>query len=110
MEEHALRPYIRAKLEHGHLLPYESVSRVWGGPGNGETCNGCEETVAKGQLRMECLGTNGDEVRLHVKCFYVWAAEQTDLTVRREPRERRTTFSGAAPSHAPPPGTPVAGP
>ena len=110
MEDHALRLYIRAELENGHLLPYASVSRVWGGPGDGETCSGCEETVAKGQLVMECVGTDGDEACLHVKCFYVWAAEQTDLNVSREPRDRRSTFSGAAPSHAPPPGTPVAGP
>lgn len=110
MEDHALRLYIRAKLENGHLPPYENVPRVWGGPGNGATCNGCEEIVTQPQLGMEGVTIKGDTVQFHVKCFYVWAAEQTDVDVSREPRDRRSAFSGAAPSHAPPPGTPVAGP
>ena len=109
MEDHALRLYIRAKLENGHLLPYETVHRVWGGPGNGETCDGCEEIITRDHLVMEAVGTKG-EVQFHVKCFYVWARGQTDLNVSREPHDRRSTFSAAAPSHAPPPGTPVAGP
>ena len=75
MEDHALRLYIRAKLENGHLLPHDRVPNVWGGPGNGETCNGCEETVTKDQLGMEGRGINGAEVQFHVKCFYVWVAE-----------------------------------
>jgi hypothetical protein len=117
MEDHALRLYIRAKLENGHLLPHDGVPHVWGGPGNGETCDGCEETVTKGQLVMEGVGIKGDEVQFHVKCFYVWAAERTNLSDSHEPRDGRaliratdiSTFS-PAPSHAPPPGTPVAGP
>jgi hypothetical protein len=106
MEEHALRLYIRAKLENGHLLPYENVPQVWGGPGNGGTCNGCEEIVTKLQLGME-----GVIVQFHVKCFYVWVAEP-DLSGSHQPRRATDirTFSFPAPSYAPPPGTPVAGP
>jgi hypothetical protein len=117
MEDHALRLYIRAKLANDHLLPFDSVPHVWGGPGNGETCDGCEETITKDQLVMEGVGIRGDEVQFHVKCFYVWVAEPTDLSVIREPRDGQaliwaTGFStySPIPSHAPPPGTPVAGP
>jgi hypothetical protein len=83
MEDHALRLYIRTKLENGHLLPFDSVPHVWGGPGNRETCSGCEETVTKAQLRMEGRSVKGDTVQFHVKCLYIWAAEQTDLSVSR---------------------------
>lgn len=106
MEDHALRLYIRAKLDNGHLLPYENVPEVWGGPGNGGTCNACEEIVQKPQLGMEGVTIKGDTVQFHVKCFYVWAAEPD--------QERRATdvrtFSFPAPSYAPPSGTPAAGP
>jgi hypothetical protein len=127
MEDHALRLYIRAKLENGHLVPHVSVPHVWGGPGNGETCDGCEETITKDQLVMEGVGIKGDEVEFHVKCFYVWVAERTDLSDSREPSDDRRCSEGPTsqvlmrratdistyspiPSHAPPPGTPVAGP
>ena len=127
MEDHALRLSIRAKLENGHLPPYESVPPVCGGRGNGETCDGCEEIIAKDQLVMGGVGIKGDEVQFHVKCFYVWAAEQTDLSFSREVCDCGSDSDGPSsqalmrratgistyspiPSHAPPSGTPVAGP
>ena len=64
MEDHALRLYIPAT--------HDSVPHVWGGPGNGETCDGCEETITKDQLVMEGVSINGDEVQIHVKCFFFW--------------------------------------
>ena len=70
MEDHALRLYIPAKLENGHLLPHDSVPHVWGGPG--KTCDGCEEMITKDQLVMEGVSIQGDEVLYHVKCFFVW--------------------------------------
>ena len=76
MEDHALRLYIRAKLSNDHMLPFDSVSHVWGGPGNGETCDGCEETVTKTQIVMENLDATGSGVQFHVACFYVWDAER----------------------------------
>jgi hypothetical protein len=126
MEDHALRLYIRAKPENGHLLLHASVPNVWGGPGNDDTCDGCEEIVTKHQLGMDGVGITGDKVQFHVKCFYVWVAEP-DLSDRSEPRDdRRSSYSptnqglkrrttdistfSPVPSHAPPPGTPVAGP
>lgn len=77
MEARALRLLIREKLEDGRL-PHDHMPRVWGGPGNGETCDACEETVTKGHLLME--GVSVDEskraVQFHVPCFYVWDDER----------------------------------
>ena len=41
---------IQEKLAAGRL-PNDHIPRIWGGPGNGETCDGCEETVTKGSDR-----------------------------------------------------------
>jgi len=83
LEAYALRRQIRAKLENGHLLPHDSIPPVWGGPGNMETCVGCEETVTREQLVMEGVGTNGERLHFHVKCFYVWAVERLSMDASR---------------------------
>ena len=46
-----LRHLIQRKLADGRL-PRSSIQRVWGGAGNGETCDACEEAVSKRQLLM----------------------------------------------------------
>ena len=74
MEDRALRLAIRAKIENGRL-PHDTIPRVWGGPGKGETCDGCNETITKPEYVMEGIGSKGNEVRFHVKCFYIWASE-----------------------------------
>jgi hypothetical protein len=58
---------------------------MWGGPGNGETCDGCGETVSKSQMVMEGLSVtdaahaDGIGVQFHVECFQVWDAERQVL-------------------------------
>jgi hypothetical protein len=47
-----------------------------GGHGNGETCDGCGETVAKAQMVMEGIDTRGTGVQFHVQCFYLWDSER----------------------------------
>ena len=42
MEQTALRLLIQSKLADGRL-PQDSIPRVWGGAGAGETCDACEE-------------------------------------------------------------------
>jgi hypothetical protein len=75
MENHPLRLIIRAKLADGRL-PHDHIPRLWGGPGNGETCDACEETVSKAQMIMEGIGTAGGGVQFHVACFYLWDSER----------------------------------
>jgi hypothetical protein len=78
MEAEALRLLIRSKLEDGRL-PYNSMPRFWGGPGDGERCDACDTRITKEQLAMEGIAsTHTDEkpIQFHVKCFYAWDAER----------------------------------
>ena len=75
MDEPILRLLIQEKLAAGRL-PNDHIPRIWGGPGNGETCDGCEETVTKAQIVMENLDATGFGLQFHVACFYVWDAER----------------------------------
>jgi hypothetical protein len=86
MERESLRSLIRSKLEQG-LLPYNSIPRVWGGPGNGETCDACDLTIEKAEFVMEGISVGEDDhqppmpgtrrpLQLHVRCFQLWDAER----------------------------------
>ena len=66
------------KLADGQL-PHDSIPRMWGGPGNGETCDGCGEIVTKTQMLMEGLSIKSHGVQFHVQCFYVWDVERQVL-------------------------------
>jgi hypothetical protein len=78
IEQDNLRLMIQEKLADGRL-PHDHIPRVWGGPGNGETCDGCGEIVGKAQLVMEGIDARGCGVQFHVACFYVWDAERKVL-------------------------------
>ena len=86
MDEESLGLLIRAKLEQG-VLPYNSIPRVWGAPGAGETCDACERVIEPPELVMEGItladGSRPLEVhdrrrplQLHVLCFYLWDRER----------------------------------
>jgi hypothetical protein len=77
MEDCTLRLLIRSKLAAGRL-PQDSIPRMWGGPGNGECCDVCEETITRAQFVMEGVSNaeGGRGVQLHVRCFQVWDAER----------------------------------
>jgi hypothetical protein len=49
MDQNALRLLIQSKLADGRL-PQNSIPRVWGGAGAGETCEACEELISKASL------------------------------------------------------------
>ena len=70
-----LRLLIREKLADGRL-PHDHIPRMWGGHGDGETCDGCGEIVAKAQMVMEGVDARGGGVQFHVECFYLWDAER----------------------------------
>ena len=76
MEQNALRLLIQGKLADGRL-PQNSIPRVWGGAGNGETCDACEELISKGQFVMEGVSvTGGRGIQFHVACFHLWDEER----------------------------------
>ena len=86
MEAEALRLVIRSKLNDGRL-PYNSMPRFWGGPGDGEQCDACDTRITKEQLVMEGVAsvfTNTKPIQFHVKCFYVWNAERLRVSPRQE--------------------------
>lgn len=70
------RLLIREKLATG-CLPHTHIPRIWGAPGQGETCDGCGGTVTRAQMLMEgALDARGCGVRFHVACFSAWDAER----------------------------------
>jgi hypothetical protein len=73
MDPLPLRLLIERKLDDGRL-PHNSIPRLWGGPGDGEECDACEEPIPKNQLLMEGISLDGDRrpVQFHVACFYLW--------------------------------------
>ena len=79
------RAIIRLKIEEG-LLPRQPADRVWAGPGNGETCNGCEERIAKAQTVYEWEHGDG-KVQLHLGCYQIWNELRQKPRPRRRPRQ-----------------------
>jgi hypothetical protein len=77
MTTEALRLLILIKLADGRL-PLNSIPRVWGGPGNGETCHACEKIITKHEFVMEGVSLAGGKapLQLHVGCFWLWEEER----------------------------------
>ena len=76
MEKNALRLLIQSKLADGRL-PQDSIRRVWGGPGAGETCDACEELISKTQFVMEGISTTGGKgIQFHIRCLDLWDEER----------------------------------
>jgi hypothetical protein len=80
MEASAIRLLIREKLKDCRL-PYDSMPRFWGGPGNNERCDAFDALIPKQQLVLEGISsTDKKPVQFHVVCFHLWDHE------RREPK------------------------
>ena len=78
MDKEALRTLIRAKLRDGRL-PVNNISRLCGGPGNGEVCAACDALISKEQLAIEEIflaGGDGRPLQVHAFCFQIWDAER----------------------------------
>ena len=77
--EESLRILIREKLASG-VVPGHECTKIFGGPSNGETCDGCGEVIAKTQLMMDCVGEHYPKtLQFHVRCFYIWDSERRAL-------------------------------
>jgi len=85
MDSQPLRHLIRDKLGDGRL-PNNSIPRVWGGAGAGETCDGCEEIITKSQFVFEGVSTSDGKpaIQMHVACFKIWDEER--VVPGREPK------------------------
>ena len=78
MTQPLIRLLIKEKLAAGRL-PHNSVLRYWGGPGHGEICDACEETVTRDQRVIENREDAGGHAQFHVACFYFWNVERQIL-------------------------------
>ena len=78
MPPESLQLLIRQKLANGTLPMNSSVPRIWGGPGNGETCEACDGVITKDEWVSEGVSLAGGPkpVHLHVKCFHLWQEER----------------------------------
>jgi hypothetical protein len=77
MHHDALRLRILSKLADGRL-PMIRMPELWGGPGKGEVCDGCETTITKDEFVIEAtpLAVGKQPLQLHAKCFWLWEAER----------------------------------
>ena len=77
MNPDTLRRLVNEKLTDGRL-PLNSIPRVWGGPGNGETCDVCETPVTHLEFIMEGISLAPDKkpLQMHVGCFHLWDDER----------------------------------
>ena len=77
MHQQGLQLIIRQKLQNG-TLPYNSIPRVWGGPGNGEACDACDGIVTKDEWVIEGIALAGGRkpLQLHTECFHLWERER----------------------------------
>jgi hypothetical protein len=70
MEQSVIRVLIQERLAAGRL-PHDHIPLIRSATTNGETCDGCEETVTRAQTLIETLDPKGRKVKLHVACFHV---------------------------------------
>ena len=86
MQDHHLQLLIRQKLADGRL-PINSIPRVWGGPGNGETCDACESVITKDEWVIEgiSLAEGRKPLQLHVECFHLWERERHTMAGETKP-------------------------
>lgn len=70
-DQTALRASARSAIQDGRV-PSTRPKPVWGGPGAGETCPVCQQTLTRNEYEIEFdrPGTSGDgTLHLHVPCF-----------------------------------------
>ena len=79
-----IRTLIQRKLRDGRL-PLNGVSRVWGGPSDGDVCcDVCDKTITKQQIVLEGIASLSDKkpIHFHIRCFELWTNESHQLHER----------------------------
>ena len=74
--EQELRLIARERLATGQL-PYEGLSRMWGGYGTGKLCSLCAKPIQPHDVEyeVELTGAAVQTFRFHVACQSVWQLE-----------------------------------
>ena len=91
VQPHHLQLPICQKLQTG-ALPRNRLPRMWGGPGNGETCDACDSIITHDECVIEGIGLPPDRppLHLHVECFHLWERERRALSGQPGPPLRPT--------------------
>ena len=76
MSAESVRATVRRKLESGEL-PRNGVTRFWGAPSTGETCDACDNLIEVDHLLVEAITTESRHgLRCHIGCFAIWHLER----------------------------------
>ena len=81
MDDGSLCEKARAAIENGKL-PARSPDRIMGGPGCGEACALCGETLGRNRMELEAEFRQEGEIpelhkyHLHPRCFAAWEYER----------------------------------
>jgi hypothetical protein len=84
-----LRTKAREAIQNG-TLPARVSNRLLGGPGNGDACALCGESIPRGEVEFELefmrddAASVVDRYHLHPRCFEAWDHQRTKM----EPPER----------------------
>jgi hypothetical protein len=85
MDQPLLRLLIQEKLAD-RRLPAAAIPRVVDGPGTGETCDGCGETITNSHAATQNGDGAGGGLPFHVASFHVWDVERQ--VFKRKPSVR----------------------
>lgn len=75
--EAELRLRARERIAQG-LLPCETPSKMWGGPGSGQPCALCDKPIKSNEMEYEIeafLEGRAQSLRFHVLCEAIWQLE-----------------------------------
>ena len=83
MSDVELRALIRQRVESG-LLPRAPGDKTFGGPGNGESCDCCDQSIPRHGVRYEveyaCPDAGFERLLVaHLECHQIWVEESTRL-------------------------------
>jgi hypothetical protein len=84
-----VRAAIRLKLDL-KLPPTAPSGRLWAGPGAGEVCSACDETITKQQTLYEWEVDGGAKMIMHMACYDVWKEERLRASRRLGNRRRKS--------------------
>jgi hypothetical protein len=82
VDDSTLREKARESIENGKL-PTQCPERIMGGPGCGEVCAICGETLGRNQMELEPEFRHDGAIaelhkyHLHPRCFMAWEFERT---------------------------------
>jgi hypothetical protein len=65
------RSVLVEKIRSG-AVPLEPPLKVWGGPGRGGSCDGCDQQIRLSQIEYEIILPKDRFLHLHIACFGLW--------------------------------------